>query len=347
MARAAAGLVRALAGLGHELTVVTSRSAGAAGEERRGALRIVRLASPPLLDRLLLPWAPGAAARLRELAAGADVGHVHGHRSGLAVAAASAFGAAGLPYVLETHGTYPDHGQRVAAKRVFDRLAGARVVRGAAALVAKSTAEARDLPREASIVPNGVEMPPAPDVSEAERRGRLLFVGNDRPQKRGRRLAALLAALPEARLVVVGPTGAAFRAAFEALGDRVRFAGVLEPASLASEYARAALVVHPAVGEAFGLVPFEAALCGTAAVVAGGHGCGEWFGSAGGAVVPPDDADALLSAVRERLDDAPRRRGEAAAVAAYAARHLTWRAAARGVEAVYGRVLSLAGRGAA
>ena len=39
--------------------------------------------------------------------------------------------------------------------------------------------------------------------------------------------------------------------------------------------------------------------CGTPAVVAGGHGCGEWFGRAGGCVVAPDDAAALAEAVRD------------------------------------------------
>jgi glycosyltransferase involved in cell wall biosynthesis len=335
MARAAAALARALAARGHEVTVLTSCGPGAPREEQQGAVRVVRLASPPLLDRLLVPWAPGAGARLRELAAHADAGHVHGHRSGLAVAAASAFAAAGLPYVLETHGTYPDHGQRVPAKRLFDLVAGGAVVRRAAALVAKSAAEARQLPRPAVVVPNGVEVPAAPVVPEAERRNRLLFVGNDRPQKRGRRLAGLLEALPEARLDVAGPVGPSFRAAFRAFGDRVRFLGPLDPARLAAAYAAAAVVVHPAVGEAFGLVPFEAALCGTAAVVAGDHGCGEWFGAAGGAWVPPDDAASLLAAVQERLSDPSRARTEAAAVAAYAARNLTWPRAAEGVEAVY------------
>ncbi len=347
MARAASSLCRALALRGHEVTVLTSRPPGAPAEERLGTLRIERLESPPLFDRLLLPWAPGAAARLRGLAASADVAHVHGHRSGLAVAAAGVFAAAGVPYVLETHGTFPDHGQRVAAKRVFDRLAGERVVRHAAALVAKSRAEARDLPREACVVPNGVEMPPAAEAADSARAGRLIFVGNDRPQKRGLRLRALLRALPAARLDVVGPMGAGFRAAFGDVADRVRFLGVLAPERLAAAYAAACLLVQPAVGEAFGLAPFEAALCGTPAVVAGGHGCGEWFAAAGGASVPADDDGALLAAVRQRLDDPARGRAEAAAVAAFAAKNLTWPAAAAAIEAVYARIAAPARRGVA
>jgi len=115
--------------------------------------------------------------------------------------------------------------------------------------------------------------------------------------------------------------------------------GVLAGDALAAQYASADLVVHPAVGEAFGLVPFEAALAGTAAVVAGGHGCGEWFARAGGCVVPPDDADALVAAVRARLLAPERARAEAQAVADFARLHLTWDQAAAAVEAVYADVL--------
>ncbi len=345
MARAAAALCRSLAARGHQVTVVTPRGEGVPAEEGRDGVRVLRVESAPLLDRYLVPWAPGASRRLRALAEAADLGHVHGHRSGLAVAAASAFAGAGLPYVLEPHGTYPDHGQRVVAKRVFDRLAGDRVVRLAAALVAKSAAEARDLPRPAQVVPNGVAMPSA--RAKGAPGARLLFVGSDRPQKRGLRLASLLRALPEASLDLVGPIGPGFRARFERFGTRVGFRGVLSPPELAAAYAAADLVVHPAVGEAFGLVPFEAALCGTPAVVAGDHGCGEWFGRAGGATVRADDDAALAAAVRDRLGDPARCRAEAAVVAAFAARELTWEAAARGLEAVYALVAGPARRGVA
>jgi glycosyltransferase involved in cell wall biosynthesis len=93
------------------------------------------------------------------------------------------------------------------------------------------------------------------------------------------------------------------------------------------------------VDEAFGLVPFEAALLGTPAVVAGGHGCGEWFGKAGGCVVPPDEPEAMASAAQARLSDRALSAREAAAVADFARRELTWDRAAQAMEAVYAGVL--------
>jgi glycosyltransferase involved in cell wall biosynthesis len=141
--------------------------------------------------------------------------------------------------------------------------------------------------------------------------------------------------------------GPGFRAAFAAFGRRVAFRGVLGPGALAAVYSAADLLVHPAVGEAFGLVAFEAALCGTAGVVAGDHGCGEWYGRAGGATVPADDDAALERAVAERLRDPERAGAEARAVAAFAARELTWETTARSVESLYARALAATRRGVA
>jgi len=56
-------------------------------------------------------------------------------------------------------------------------------------------------------------------------------------------------------------------------------------------------------------------------------------------VIPPDDPDALVAAVRLRLEDPERARAEARAVADFARRHLTWDAAAAAVECVYAEVL--------
>ncbi len=134
---------------------------------------------------------------------------------------------------------------------------------------------------------------------------------------------------------MVGPFSGAFRRAFRSFGARVRFAGILEPTALGAVLAEAAVLVHPAVGESFGLAPFEAALGGAAPVVTAGHGCGAALAAAGGRTVPADDADALASAVGARLDDPALASREAAAVASFASRELTWERAARALERVY------------
>ena len=154
-----------------------------------------------------------------------------------------------------------------------------------------------------------------PDAGTARRAApRLLFVGSDRPaEARRRHLPALLEALPEARLDLVGPFARRLPAGLRRRRGARHAARRVSTIALSPQaYAAASLVVHPAVGEAFGLVPFEAALCGTAAVVAGGHGCGEWFARAGGCVVPPDEplAHGPRGGAASRGSRAGRGRGE-------------------------------------
>lgn len=339
IARASQALCRALAARGHQVTVVTARLAPdlpALADD--AGVQVLRLPGPRAAVQARLPWPRGVARVLAGLGA-FDIVHLHGARHGLAAPAAAFAAGSGAPLVVQPHGTHPDHAQRRLAKRVYDVVWGRRVWRAAATALAVSRAEARDLlPRPAEVVPNGIEPLRCADLPPARDPGRLLFVGNASAQKRGRALPALLAALPAASLHVVGPVDARFRATFARFGSRVSFDGVLSGEALAIAYASAALLVHPAVGEAFGLVPFEAALLGTAGVVADAHGCGEWYAEAGGACVPADAAEALAAAVAARLADPALAVAEATRVAAFVAQRLTWAASAQGVEAVYVRL---------
>jgi glycosyltransferase involved in cell wall biosynthesis len=339
MARASSGLAVALARRGHEITVATALLDSAhPREERLSGVRVVRLAGPSWLRRRLVPAGLGLARLLEGAGERFDLAHLHGHRTLLCREAAAILRRAGVPFVLQPHGTFPHHGRHRLAKAAFDALGGSRAVREAERLVAVSEAEARDLPRPAWVVPNGVSVPePLPRV--ARREGRLLFVGSDQPQKGARRLPALLTSLEAASLALVGPLPPGFASRFGRAAARVSVLGVLSPDALARACAEASVVVHPAEGEAFGLVPFEAALVGTPAVVAGGHGCAEWFARAGGAVVPAGDLSALVEAVRKRLEDRAKGAAEAEAVAGFCRRELTWERAAASIETLYREVL--------
>lgn len=347
MARAAGELCQALAGLGHEVTVFTSSTTTAVSEGRRGAVRVRRFPGPQWLADRLVPFARGIEEAIATEAGAFDIAHLHGHRNGIVRQAAAALRRAGVAWVLQPHGTFPHHGQRRLAKALWDAAFGIEAVTRARALLALSDAEARDLPAPAVVVGSGVALAGldqpagrrAPAPREAASRPRLLFIGSDAAQKRGRTLVDLMRAVPEADLDLVGPMGPRFVDGFGALAGRVTVHGVLEDDALVALLNAADLLVHPAVGEAFGMVPFEASLAGTGALVAGGHGCGEWFARAGGCVVPPDDRARLVREVRRRITDPALGRAEAAAVASFVGRELTWPQVAARVSAVYATVL--------
>ena len=319
------------------MTVATALlGEGVPTEAVEGGVRVRRFPGPRVLAHFLFPLARGFGRFLDAELRSFDVVHLQGHRNGLAVAAWRAVSSTGSPWLLAPAGTFPHHGQRSAVKSLFDRVVGTRMVNEAGALVAVSESEARDLPRPARVIPNGVDACGSPPSKPRARdRPRILFVGSDRPQKRGQLLVELLSLLPEADLEIVGPCGPTFERLFASMEGRVAFHGVLSGDDLAAAYGSADILAHSAVGEAFGLVPFEAALAGTAAVVAGGHGCGEWYGRAGGCVVPPDDVKALADAVRPRLRDRELAGQEARRVAEFTRVHLTWATAAEAFESAY------------
>lgn len=338
IARASAALCASLAGRGHEVMVMTAEGEGDVGEDRR--VHILRLRGPEWLRRRLVPFGRGLAPAVRARAF--DVAHLHGLRSGLVAQAAAALAARGTPWVVQPHGTYPHHGRWPLVKAGFDALLGRRVLAQARAVLALSEAEKADLPRASVVVGSGVEAPGTCSPPPPRQRDLLVFVGTDAPQKRASVLAGLLERRPSTRLRLIGRFGPALARRFERFGERVEVAGLLSGVTLARALAEAALLVHPARGEAFGLAPFEAALLGTPGVVAGGHGCGEWFSRAGGCVVP-DGEPALAAAVERRLDDPVLGAREAAAVAAFARRELVWDRVAARVEAVYEQAVDASG----
>src|SRR5262245_4293230 len=110
MARASAGLCRALARRGHEVVVATARlAADQPPAETRDGVEVRRFPGPELLARWLVPWGRGLGRFLRDEAPSAAIVHLHGHRNGFAVAAHKALSAKGARWMLQTHGTFPHH----------------------------------------------------------------------------------------------------------------------------------------------------------------------------------------------------------------------------------------------
>lgn len=332
--RVATTLAGALANRGHRVTVWTTD----AGDERR------RLSSDPLdaavgcdvrrfangSNRLayhLQFFTPRGLRRIAARdAAGFDIAHVHGHRHLLEVIGARALRRARVPYVSAPNGTAPRLERRHLLKGVWDALWGDADLARAAAVLAVSDAERRQLhalgvpaPR-IRLVPNPIdpgEFTPPPDGARFRRTWAasgepiVLFLGKLTPRKRVDRLVAAMPRLAHrrARLVVAGNDMGAHAAVRAAVGRSglasTVFTGLLEGRDRLDALAGADVVVYPTADEAFGLVPLEALLCGTPVVVADGSGCGEIVATLeGGQVVPLDDLDALAGAI-DRVLAAP------------------------------------------
>lgn len=125
-------------------------------------------------------------------------------------------------------------------------------------------------------------------------------------------LAAALSELTDRpwRLILAGsgPAAPEVRRAFAPFGDRLRWAGVLDPETLPLAYSAADLYVWPAVKEAWGMALLEAQAAGLP-VVAGRSGGVPTIVADGetGLLAAEGDAVSFAASLRALLDD-PRRR---------------------------------------
>lgn len=340
--RVSDALARGLAGRGHHVTVCTTdaRDARRRIERPRGTRDDVDVrVFPNVSNRLAYDWQLfmplGLSSYLRRHRGDFDVAHLHACRNLPGVIAAKHMRRAGVPYVLAPHGTAPVLERRRAAKRLFDVVAGRRVLHGASRVLAVTQAERRQLEREGvapdriAVVPNPMtlsEFDPPPARGAFRRRAGIhgplvAYLGKLTPRKRVDMLVRAFADMPgNATLVVAGNdmgSDGDVRAAARAAGGRARivFTGLLEGAARLELLADADLVVYPSEHEIFGLVPLEALLAGTPVVVANDSGCGEVVAAMGGGRVVAGDAAAVRGAM-EHILAAPAHWRDAAAQAA-------------------------------
>jgi glycosyltransferase involved in cell wall biosynthesis len=120
----------------------------------------------------------------------------------------------------------------------------------------------------------------------------------------GAALAQLLDSVWTLEVIGDGPARSEVSAALAPLGQRVRFAGALGAADIATRLAEADLFVWPAINEAFGMAILEAQASGIAAVVGDSGGVGAIVaGGKTGLLVPPGDVAAFADAVRRMIED--------------------------------------------
>lgn len=176
-----------------------------------------------------------------------------------------------------------------------------------------------------SLFPNTVSVLAAPAVTHLTKSNTIIVVsrlGTNEAEKNIdqviRAMPALCAAIPEARLRIIGD--GALRPSLETLvselqmQDVVLFDGFVDDEVLARAYEDAALFVLPSSKEGFGIVYLEAWLRGLP-VIASKHGAGAEIVSDGvdGMTVEPADVDAITQAIIRLLRNESLRKQMAAA----------------------------------
>ncbi len=300
--RLAHDLAAALAGRGHEVTLLTTH-AGARADTRENGFRVVRGRRVPALPGM--HWYDEYAGAIPATLAGLlrgdyELAHALYPVDGWTARQASRLG--GPPYVLSIHGVV-NREYLVRRRHRLEMLKAA--ADGAAAVSALSEAAAEPLRRYAladpAILPGGVTLAdyagpverPAPPVL-------LCPASLADPRKRGALLAEgfglLRAEVPGARLVLAGDPGAL------AGGAGIEVATAAGTAELAAAYRGASATVLPSDDEAFGLVLVESLAAGTPVVAARSGACPEIVDDERvGRLFEPGDPRDLARALGEAL----------------------------------------------
>jgi len=350
-----------LAGQGHQVTVLTAASerAWAGKVQEVGGVEVIYLRSIWAYRSTSLN--PGVVSFCRRRLRTFGLVHIYGLYDLLGPLVAFFCRRWSVPYVLEPMGMYRPIVRNLAMKRIYHRLAGRSLVRGARRVIATSQQEQRELmeenvPREKiTLRRNGLELS---EFASLPPRGKfrhalglsgadplVLYLGRLSRKKGLDLLVRAFGSLPfPAHLAVVGPDdrdGAVEQVerlrAERSLGHRVTLLGPRFGREKLEALVDADLFVLPSQNENFGNAVAEAIACGTPVVLTDRCGIAPLVAGKAGLVVSYDE-DSLRDALTRSLQDAAllaRLRGGCGEVA----RALTWEEPIAQMEKMYGEVL--------
>lgn len=355
------GLAHALVDLGHEVVVVTRRTAGTERDSIIAGVRVLRadVDLPWLPDRAIARVASANHAFLAVLASlgdwRADVVHAHDWHVAWAAQVVSQWHAA--PVVTTFHGTERSrHGGHVPPGVPTDvngvewwLANGSRRVITITRLLARQITTDFELdPDAVRSVPGGIDPawwaghdPEHPDAPE----GDLVFTWGRVQYEKGfqvlaRAMGMVRAAVPGAHCVIAGR--GTFLAELQsqidvaAVSDIVDLPGYLTDEALRAAIHRAACVVIPSLYEPFGVVALEALAGGAPLVVAETGGLAELILGTGAALTfEPGNSEQLADAVIRVLSDRDLADGLRDAARRLVERDYSWQAIARRTEQVY------------
>ena len=272
----------------------------------------------------MLLYSPEMGSWLKERIDDFDLVHAQNYRTYQNILVRKHCLRSGTPYVLQSHGSLPVDLGKKTIKVLFDLIWGRNIIRDASCLVALTDSEKAMYtkqgaqPSRVEIIPNIVRerQTSLPHGTYRNKIGvrvdqkLVLYLG------RVNRLKGLLFLLhsfqklqnrKDVFLVIAGPDESNHRHELEEeaskldLKESVIFSDNVS--DVASAYQDADVLVYPSSYEVFGLVPFEALLCGTPIIVTSNTGCGEIVARERcGLVVPNNDERAMAEAIRYAIE---------------------------------------------
>jgi phosphatidylinositol alpha-mannosyltransferase len=291
------------------------------------------------LSNLVL--SPGALPQLRRTLARERFDLVHVHEPLAPMLSPAALALWDGPTVGTFHAA-GDSTWRLFANKLWAFLLDRIDLRVAVSEQARLAAAAHS-PGDYEVIPNGVEIPEG--IDPGNRVDRIVFAGRHDPRKG---LPVLLRAWPRlsgsgVRLRVLGADPLAVRLLLARLRlseEGIDVLGFVDDETLTQELAAAKLLVAPSLGnESFGMTITRAFACAAPVVASDIPGYREVVTEETGALVPPDDPEALAAMISTLLADEPARAERGRAARERAVSEYAWPLLARRLADCYERVL--------
>jgi glycosyltransferase involved in cell wall biosynthesis len=348
---------------GHQVTLLTSDYLADQETQTGFSFDIVRLPSFSrwgfYLTPKMIPW-------LRTNLEKFDIVHLQEFRTFQNIAASCFARNTTTPLVFTAHGTMPNIIEKRLFKGLFDLFFKRLILNQMTAFTAVSEEEVNDYlhvgvqKNKIILILNGLnvdeltkpskQMPIKTDNDRPELK-RIIFLGRLHKKKRIDRLLKAFSVInqhsPNTQVIIAGPDNgeqANLRNLAHKLGvaERVSFPGPVYGEQKVAFLQSADVLAYPSSHEVFGLVPFEALMCGTPVVVTAGTGMGDLIHQAGaGQTVPQDDPQALADALLWALANPQAAQVQVRYGQRFIKENLDWPIIAGQYEMLYQQVLKL------
>ena len=294
-----------------------------------------------------------------------DVIHLHNFRSYQNVAIHHYAKKYGIPYVLQAHGSVLRIIEKQKLKKIYDIFWGYKILKDASRLIAVSNIEAEQYKQfgtgenKIDVISNGIDIESFKNLPECKQFKKkyhirekylILFLGRVHKIKGIdfliKSFSKLTKEINDAVLVIAGPDDGYEREAKVlaknlGLHDKVKFTGSIDGKDKLSAYVDADILVYPSTFEIFGLVPFEAIMCGTPVIVTDDCGCGELIKEAKtGYLVHYGDVEGLKDKILEAFGHPEDCKRMVESGKKYIVKNLSWDNVAKQMTRVYGDVLN-------
>jgi len=330
-------LSKELVRIGHDVTVYTtdvydskSRLDYKENPEIMDGITIYRFRNiSNYLSRKNLTCAPSMLFYLKNQIKKFDVIHLHEYRSFQAIFTYYYAQKNNIPYIIQAHGAVLPIFEKHVIKKIFDIIWGNKILKDASKLVAVSNVEKEQylkmgVPEDKiKIIPNGIDVSVYKKLPECGKFRKKYGIASDEKiilylgrlhKSKGldfltNGFSGILDQFQDAKLVIAGPDDGFLETIMQQIrklkiDENVIITGPLYKNEKFEAFVDADVLVYPGQIEIFGLVPFEAIMCGTPVIVADDCGCGEIIKEANcGYLVKYGNIDGLRDRLVEVLND--------------------------------------------